>query len=177
MPCENPNPTEFEVLQTIMEAGGVYCRFSYKPLAECYRKMTPSRWAARADTRITRGGDSFTGWLYPDGIGTDTEDDSKPQGNIKMTKDSNFILCMRTMTRQKALPTGTGYFADKSNLQPDGTHKDGFEKNEFFYRSVRLDRHPFEGIDLTTFEVLSGGRFIRLFPAMVCEPVLEMALG
>jgi hypothetical protein len=160
--CENPNPSEVEVLQTLCEgASGKFLRFRYKPLPECRKKVTASVAAAKADTLIVGNPEIMAGYVQKRKLG------GKVGDAFSVTKAGNLILNLRSTTRRKKLATGTGYYADKSNKQEDGSRKTGYVKDEFMPRSVRLDRQPFHGIDLSTVEVSQGGRkkgLVRLFP-------------
>ena len=160
--CESASPTEFEVLQTLCENSGRFIRLRYVPLPECKAKKNPncpSAKAAKADT-LQVGDDPF---LFAGYILT-----QRRGGALTLTKTGNLTLTLRTTTRQKKLATGTGYYADKSNKQEDGSHKTGFVKGEFQYRAFRLDRRPDCGLDLSTVEVSQCDRrnrgLVRLFP-------------
>lgn len=155
------NPALYEIVAAFSILRG-YVEFRYKRLPECHKKMTPSARAAQDSTIMPANPDE---WDKVQGFLTD--------GALRITKSGEFTLTLRNQKRKNAgdvLDPETGevieesYFSDKSNAQEDGTTKIGFDKNEYLYRSYRLDvRGDNYGIDLSTVKINIGGKK-RLFP-------------
>lgn len=157
MICNEANPALYDVLATLCMLRG-YIEFDYKPLPECRVKKTPSKIAADNSTVSIAPPERVKGFI-----------DAAPS----MTKAGEFVLTIRNINRRNAgmeIDKTTGeiigesYFADKSNAQSDGTHKQGFETGEYLYRSYRLDvRGDGRGIQLHTMQGNMKGK-VRIFP-------------
>lgn len=158
---DSENPDLYEVLAILFANSGKYVEFQYIPLPECHVKKTPSKRAAESDTILP---------LAPDDRSWVRGFMAKHGDALRMTKDGNFTLTLRNMNRKKRMPNDIGYYRDKRNKQENGDSKIGFVKNEYLYRSLRLDRDLTYGIDLSTLMASSGKqRHVRLFPNVVAH--------
>lgn len=150
------NPALYEVLAALISNAGKFVKFQYTPLPECYKKPTPSKKLAQADTELPATPEDkawVKGFMPKGGEG------------LRMTKDGAFTLTLRNMNRKKKMPNGEGYYRDKKNRQENGTSKIGFKKKEYFFRTYRLDVQEIFGVDLATLTVSSGKqKDVRLFP-------------
>ena len=148
--CHSPSPSLDEIARALLAVPGRYVEFRYDTLPECRRPMTPSRALAQADTRCLGPLDMARG--FPGG---------NDGGGVGLSRPGNWLVTLRSMNRKKRLPTGQGYYHDKT-------------QGEHLWRSYRL-----EGIDLTTVMVNMGrGRGkVRMFPAVapVDSAYVEMA--
>lgn len=96
---------------------GRYVEFDYEPIPECRRPMTPSKAAALEDTVMVAPPGKVRGWI-------------EDEGKVRITKEGHWVVTLRNINRKKRLPTGQGYYRDKS-------------KNEYLWRTYRL-----AGIDI-----------------------------
>jgi len=159
--CQEENPSLYDVLATFFALRG-YVEFRYVKLPECATKITPSKAKAQEFTKMP---EDKADWTLVKGMLTDE--------SLKMTKDGNFTLLLRNMNRKikgDKVDEETGeileesYFADKSNMQEDGTRKIGFVAGEYGFRQYRLDvRNDGYGFEFSTMLINMGGKK-RLFP-------------